>query len=155
MDRGTPEEAEILGPSGPAAVRRALVIEPGARVLEMVEGRLDGLRPTVEEHFGMELHGREGPGFVRYHPGGFYLPHRDVAPNSEWERGPHRRISLVVFLNSGDFTGGDLVIFPSEAGDAARIAPEEGCLVAFDANLLHEVEPVGGGIRDVIVDWFG
>ena len=38
--------------------------------------------------------------------------------------------------------------------DALEITPREGLLVAFDAARLHEVRPVAGGIRDVIVDWF-
>ena len=41
-----------------------------------------------------------------------------------------------------------------EPGDPLEITPREGLLVAFDAARLHEVRPVAGGTRDVIVDWF-
>jgi predicted 2-oxoglutarate/Fe(II)-dependent dioxygenase YbiX len=34
------------------------------------------------------------------------------------------------------------------------VHPLEGLLVAFSADVLHEVTVVRGGTRDAIVDWF-
>lgn len=168
MDHGAAEPAEVLLP-GVALdrdARRASSIEVDPATLAAVEARLEGARAAIGGHYGLPLGRREGPGFLRYGPGGFYRPHRDRAVDGAWPDAARRRISLIVFLNSsragstgGEFNGGELAIFsePSAEGattDVIRIAPRQGTLVAFHASALHEVRPVTGGLRDVIVDWF-
>ena len=58
---------------------------------------------------------------------------------------------MVVFLNDG-FTGGTLNLL--DGSSARAIVPQEGTLVAFSADTLHEVAPVVDGTRDTVVDWF-
>jgi predicted 2-oxoglutarate/Fe(II)-dependent dioxygenase YbiX len=68
-------------------------------------------------------------------------------------------VALVVFLNTsrdsgleGEFSGGVLRLFlPQQDLD---VSPEAGLLIAFPADVLHEVTEVRGGTRDTIVDWF-
>jgi SM-20-related protein len=150
MDAGVTEAAEVLstGIDERDDVRRAASIEVDARVLEEVERRLDGELDRVSAFFGMPLTGREGAGFLRYAPGGFYRPHRDRATVSSWPGAARRRVTAVVFLNAGGFSGGVLRV-----GDRT-ITPETGLLAAFRAETLHEVTTVSGGVRDSVVDWY-
>ena len=157
MDRGVAESAEILadGPALDREARRALIIEVDPATLAHVETRLDAARGDLSARCGVPLGGREGAGFIRYSHGGFYRPHRDRAMDADWPGAARRQIAVVVFLNAG-FTGGELVIYPDAPHDETpiRVTPRQGSLAAFDAALLHEVRPVAGGTRDVIVDWF-
>jgi predicted 2-oxoglutarate/Fe(II)-dependent dioxygenase YbiX len=151
MDAGEAEPAEILrhGTGVDVTVRRAGSVDVDEATLTCVEAHLDEVRANVARAFRARLHGREGANFLRYDAGGFYLPHVDRADDPAWPDAARRQIALVVFLND-DFDGGALHII-----DARRILePRRGRLVAFDAGLLHEVEPVTAGIRDVVVDWF-
>jgi predicted 2-oxoglutarate/Fe(II)-dependent dioxygenase YbiX len=160
MSRGAADPAEILhhGMILDDGARRASSIEVDPVTLAVVEGRFDAARSQLSARCGVPLSGREGAGFIRYSDGGFYRPHRDQGHDPQWPAAAQRRIAVVVFLNSGVFTGGELVIYPElpadNLSDPLEITPRLGLLVAFDAARLHEVRPVAGGIRDVIVDWF-
>ena len=68
---------------------------------------------------------------------------------ASWPEAARRSVAVVLFLN-GDFEGGLLRLF---AGETIEIAPQAGLLVAFPADLLHEVTVVSG-TRDAVVDWF-
>ena len=151
MDAGTVDPAEVLidGGAVDADVRRVSSIEVDAETLATVEATLDAARARIGQAFGVAISGREGAGLLRYAAGGFYLPHVDCADSEEWPDAARRRIAVVVFLNES-FGGGALHII----GEERRIRGVTGRLVAFDAALLHEVEPVTRGTRDVIVDWF-
>ena len=150
MDAGLIEAAEVLEDSIEEAdhVRRAASIEVAAPVIDDVEQRLDAVRGRVAAYFGVTLTGREGAGFLRYRPGGFYLPHRDRASVASWPGAARRRITVVVFLNSSEFRGGLLRV------GGRAIMPEAGTMAAFASDTLHEVTPVEGGVRDTVVDWF-
>ena len=172
MDRGTAEPAEVFdsGARLDLDARRATSIDVDAATLETIEAALDSARAAIAAHYRLPLVGREGPGFLRYGPGGFYRRHRDRAADPSWPGAAERLVSLVVFLNSsharpaaGAFSGGELRILPDaecpDSGDVLgsepiTITPRRGLLVAFRASELHEVRPVTAGIRDVIVDWY-
>jgi predicted 2-oxoglutarate/Fe(II)-dependent dioxygenase YbiX len=153
MNNGTPEDAEILHDTIERhdEVRRAVSIEVAPAVVADVEQRLDAIRDAVAAAHDMALGGREGAGFVRYAEGGFYRPHRDRAEVPSWPDAAHRCVAVVLFLNQ-DFGGGMLRLFSD--GGTIEVQPEEGLLVAFRADLLHEVTEVRGGTRDAVVDWF-
>ena len=162
------EPAEVLDPCANPDhhARRAASIDIDHATLDAVEATLDAGRNAVAAHYRLSLVSREGPGFLRYGPGGFYRRHRDRAVETAWPDAARRLVSLIVFLNDwcarpgpGEFSGGELVIFPessdvSVTSEAITVVPRQGALVAFDASMLHEVRPVRGGMRDVIVDWF-
>ena len=160
MDSGTSESAEILHGviEQREHVRRASYVDVEAAVLEDTESCLDAHRTEIGEFFGVALRAREGAGFVRYPDGGFYRPHRDRADVPSFPDAARRRIAVVVFLNSsreanseGDFDGGVLRLLEPEPVD---LPPRTGMLVAFRADLLHEVTVVRSGTRDAVVDWF-
>ena len=162
MDRGAADPAEILEDSieHHEHVRRTLSIDPGHDAVTRVERTLEEARSRLEGMSGMTLGPREGPGFLRYLPGGFYKPHQDRGDLPSWPGAARRQLSIVVFLSTakdaGDpesFTGGVLRLYP-DGGGAVAIVPVEGTLVAFPATTLHEVTRVGDAVRDAVVDWF-
>jgi len=158
MDRGTREPAEILAAGAPSAraalrdrqARHAISIDVDAGTLDRTERHLDACREAIGVFFALKLTRREGAGFLRYEPGGFYRPHRDRADVASWPGAAQRRIAIVAFLND-EFSGGTLRLLEEEPSD---LVPRTGSLVAFPATALHEVIPVSAGTRDVIVDWF-
>ena len=163
MDRGSVEPAEIVGDeiARRETIRRTRMIEIDTALREWFEHRLDTIRPAIERALRQELGAREGCGFLRYPPGGFYLAHRDRGDVAGWSSAARRAASIVVFLNgsrakaaAGSFEGGLLCLHPDADGEPIEIRPEPGLLVAFPAQVLHEVLPVRNGVRDAVVDWF-
>lgn len=161
MDAGSADDAEVLedGIERRAEVRRAASIEIDPSVVAEIEQRFDVLRPAIAAFFATPLSGREGAGFLRYHDGGFYTAHRDRADVPAWPDAARRCIAVVAFLNGsrdggsdGDFDGGTLRVWMDER--IVEVTPRAGTVIAFPADLLHEVTMVRGGIRDAIVDWY-
>ena len=153
MDGSSAEPAEILNQdiSLDTEARRASSVEVDADTLSIVEGAIDAARDTLATFFAETLTQREGAGFLRYGPGGFYRPHRDRGTVPSWPDAERRRVAVVIFLNDG-FSGGVLRLFGDEG--TRDIVPLEGTLAAFSAMTLHEVAPVIDGTRDTVVDWF-
>jgi SM-20-related protein len=133
----------------------------------LVKRRLEEVRPSLEAHFGTGLRGIEGPDFLTYKPGDFFLAHRDSnADQDAPETLKDRRVSVVIFLNgeseerdAAGYSGGSLTIFgmidaPGWASKGFPLRGREGLLVAFRSELFHEVEPVTSGERHTIVSWF-
>jgi predicted 2-oxoglutarate/Fe(II)-dependent dioxygenase YbiX len=163
MDAGDAEPAEILEEQIALAPdhRCAAHVEVDAATLDLVERLLDAARPRIEAHFGVSLGDREGPSLLRYEQGGFFGPHRDRGTVPSWPAAARRRVSIVVFLSSssevessGTFEGGTLRFHPDDAARLPDVPARARTLVAFPADLIHEVTPVARGVRDVIVDWF-
>ena len=162
MDAGEHSEAAVLDGNAVLvdAARRAGDVEVAPEMLGLVETRLDRRLGDVARYFGLALTRREGCGFVRYAPGGFYRRHVDRAESAAWPEAALRRVSAVIFLNSsrpadtGDgFEGGVLRLYLS-GSEAVEIIPRRGLLVAFDASIPHEVTMVASGVRDAVVDWY-
>ena len=160
MDVGTVEEAEVLlgGVQRRIQVRNASLIEPSDPVISLVETRLESCRELVAASQQLVLGRREGPGFIRYPDGGYYKVHRDRGSDPQWPDAARRAVSIVIFLNSsgrargGEFDGGVLRLFLPDRDE--DVVPKAGLLVAFPADVPHEVTTVSSGARDTIVDWF-
>jgi predicted 2-oxoglutarate/Fe(II)-dependent dioxygenase YbiX len=165
IDRGRAASAEIYdnGYVVDEQVRQTYDVEVEPAIVGETEYALEGVRGDVSRFFGTMLTATEGPGFLRYPPGGFYRAHRDRLENPGDEF--PRRISVVLFLSSaaagpgdGRCEGGALRLYgvatPGDDEVPLDIAPAAGTLVAFPSDVLHEVLPVTAGVRDAIVDWF-
>ena len=153
MERGHASPAEVYedGYRVDEHARRAFDVEIGLEVVDEVQRAIDAIRPEVAQFFDIPLSGDEGPGFLRYAVGGFYRRHCDVAPG--WAEDLPRRISVVLFLTTAgeECEGGSLRLYYRRPLD---IVPRAGTLVAFAADVPHEVLPVTSGVRDAVVDWF-
>ena len=160
MDAGDIEPAEVLaaGVQRDVQVRVASLIEPPENLARDIEAMLDGCRNRVAEVLRLSLSEREGAGCIRYPAGGFYRAHRDRGNHPQWEPAARRAAAVVVFLNTsranggdGEFDGGILRLHLPQG--TIDVVPEAGLLVAFPADVLHEVTEVRDGTRDTIVDW--
>jgi predicted 2-oxoglutarate/Fe(II)-dependent dioxygenase YbiX len=116
----------------------------------------------------VRLTGWQRPQFYVYEPGDFFVPHQDrndtdpTAP--DWVRS--RQVSVSILLNDerggldGQAHRGGGLVFYGHRGDrpgtgfAIPLEPEEGMLVAFPSDWIHEVRPVTSGRRYSIVTWF-
>jgi predicted 2-oxoglutarate/Fe(II)-dependent dioxygenase YbiX len=161
MDAGEVEPAEVLagGIQRDGEARVASLVEPSESLTRDIEARLDAFRARVAEALGISLGEREGAGFIRYPAGGFYRAHRDRGDDPQWPPAARRAAAVVLFLSAsrasgtaGDFDGGILRLHLPDG--TLDVAPEPGLLVAFPADVLHEVTEVRDGTRDTIVDWF-
>jgi predicted 2-oxoglutarate/Fe(II)-dependent dioxygenase YbiX len=164
INRGAEDPAQIVGDEITThdTIRRTFSIEIEATVRAWLEHRLDQTRAAIEQALHRRLGAREGVGLLRYPPGGFYLTHRDRGQVAGWPAAARRAASVVVFLNGSmtgrqehaEFEGGELCLYPDVTGRPVSISPEVGTLVAFPAEVLHEVQTVRHGTRDTAVDWF-
>jgi SM-20-related protein len=169
-----PREEAVIRPRGRAGVvlnrqaRRTGVARVPAPLVATVEARLLATMPDLAAHFGVPLTGCQRLGFYVYEAGDFFEPHRDrdrddpVAP--DWVRA--RQVSVSIFLNDpaggpegAAYRGGALVFHGRRGptGEGAFQLPldgEEGLLVGFSPDWLHEVRPVEHGQRFSIVTWF-
>lgn len=146
-------------------VRKASRFTPSATAVEFVTQRLLDYKQTVERHFQTTLRDVEEPQFLRYQVGDFFVAHQDG--NTGLIRivtDAARKISIVIFLNRqtdepipGTYCGGSLKFSDYRAEAAERefsVPAEAGMLVAFRAELTHEVTPVTHGERYSIVSWY-
>jgi SM-20-related protein len=131
----------------------------------LVKQKLLEIKPRLEDHFRVSVSGCQGPNFLRYDQGAFYIPHRDASSGAPAEIS-QRRISVVVFLNaranepaSNCYGGGSLSFYGLMEGPewekcAFTLEADPGLLIAFRSDVLHEVKPVTFGQRFTIVSWF-
>jgi len=103
---------------------------------------------------------------MRYVPGDFFVPHRDVEEvEGEAVIDVQRRfVSLLIFLNAPDdpdvpYQGGDLTLYglldiPDSEKFGFPLNIEQGMLVAYRSNTLHGVSPILSGNRYVIIGVF-
>ena len=161
MDASPEEPADVLAATmqRQPAVRRAAYVAVDDDLIAEIERGLEAQRPAIETFFAAPLAGREGPSVLRYRDGGFYRRHRDRGVVESWPAAARRQVAVVVFLNSsrssagsGGFDGGTLDLFFDDT--PVIVEPEAGLLVAFPADVPHEVTLVRGGVRDTVVDWF-
>lgn len=84
--------------------------------------------------------------FVKYSVGGQYKDHYDANPCG----GVKPDYSMTCFLND-DYVGGELVI--TKEGKEIPVKLNEGKAIIYPGNLLHRVNEVISGRRDVFVCW--
>ncbi len=143
------------------AVRKTKEVNPGRDVVSRLEAAFRGVQAQVSSHFDLSLQGHQGPQFLVYEEGDFFVRHMDGhATSSESASSRARRVSAVLFLNdSSGFEGGDLVLYGLVDGplwkDVGMPVPiSAGLLVCFRSDMWHEVLPVTKGRRYTVVTWF-
>lgn len=138
-----------------------------AETVSLVTEKLTSLIPQIESTFDVKLKGVQMPKFTRYDEGDYYGRHVDVVINQD---APpellERKISVIVFLsqegeepNEGDYCGGNLTFYgfindPQWHGVGLPLESEQGLLICFRPNTLHEVTPVTHGSRYTITTWY-
>ena len=150
------------------STRRTGIADVSPATLALVEARLRATKPALEEHFRVVLTEWQRPQFFLYEEGDFFVAHQDrndsdpTAP--AWVRS--RQVSVSILLNDerggpdGQAYRGGALVFLGHRGDrpgtgfAIPLEPEEGMLIAFPSDWIHEVRPVTSGRRYSIVTWF-
>jgi SM-20-related protein len=148
--------------------RSTTIAEVSPETVSELKQRLLGLEDDLERTFSLSLDGCEKPQFLLYREGDFIRPHSDGSHDADapdWLK--NRAVATVVFLNDQSdedaprtFAGGSLN-FLDLLSDESRgrsvglpIAPTAGLLVAFRADVVHEVTEVTRGDRCTAVSWF-
>ena len=132
---------------------------------DLVEDRLAAIKRRLEKHYSVALAGFQPLQFLVYEEGDFFRAHRDSSHDDEApEFSKSRRISCVIFLNGAgteeDGYGGGALTFYGLLDDGQSdpiglpLRGEEGLLVAFGSETMHEVTPVTRGERYTVVTWF-
>ncbi len=153
------EAAPVYGSSAGAAVqprvRSVRRVDVSPELHELVSRRFLEHMPEIAQHFGVELDSCEPPQFLRYEPGDFFVAHQDGNTSLLRDESRWRRVSIVVFLNTG-YDGGVLTLHGSYPDYNVRqpIIVDPGSLVAFRSETTHEVTPVMHGERYTIVSWY-
>lgn len=84
--------------------------------------------------------------FVKYNTGGQYADHYDANPCG----GVRPDYSMTCFLNE-DYDGGELVITTDDGEIEVKL--NKGKAVIYPGNLLHRINEITSGRRDVFVCW--
>ena len=103
--------------------------------------------PKVEKEFGIKIKYRENYKLGKYYGDdkGFYNPHTDIQGFRE-----HRKISMIICLSDeNDYKGGIFKLVNLNK----KFKLNKGDLLLFKSDLLHGVEPVTDGIRQVIISF--
>lgn len=144
-------------------VRKVTRLAVSPELRNGIRQRLLAGKEAIEAHFGVRLNECEEPQFLRYEEGDYFVPHQDGNTPLILDDSRHRKISVVIFLNAQSpeptpdtYGGGELVFHGPFHGPTIRqpLAPEPGTLIAFRAEVTHEVVPVTHGERYTIVSWF-
>ena len=103
--------------------------------------------PELEKQFGIKIKYRENYKLGNYYGNnkGFYSPHTDI--QGSWK---HRKISMVLCLSDKkDYQGGIFKLVDLNK----KFKFNKGDIIFFKSDLLHGVEPVTNGIRQVIISF--
>ena len=135
-------------------------------LVDMVAKRLTAAMPDVSQHYGVPLVAVQPLQFLVYREGDFFERHRDRGEGSATSPfSLARRVAAVIFLNgggdptSGGYRGGELTLYglfdqPESEALGLPLEAEEGLLVTFPADVVHEVRRVEVGERYTVVTWF-
>jgi predicted 2-oxoglutarate/Fe(II)-dependent dioxygenase YbiX len=163
-ERSAPAEVVRNGTSEVNERFRRGATVPIAREGSSMHKRLLALLPELEAHFQVQLSNCDPPKLLVYRRGDFFRAHRDRGDDERVATVARRQVSTVTFLEdggsgSGVYAGGELRLYLLREGLGweglrARVEATEGLLIAFAADVFHEVTPVRWGERHTVVSWF-
>jgi len=148
-------------------IRKTKWVEVSAPTIAAVKARLLAVKPRLESHFNVTLAGCEEPQLLAYKAGDFFRLHQDNTDDVDalaYVRA--RQVSTVIFLNGEanalgpEAYGGGALTFYGLIDDPCwktygfPVVGEQGLLIAFRSNVLHEVTVVTQGERYSIVSLF-
>jgi SM-20-related protein len=144
-------------------VRRVIQVSVSPETVASVTQRLEDLRASMANHFGIGLNSFEAPQFLCYRVGDFFVAHQDGNTglvNLDTDR--TRRVSVSIFLNDHSamlepdtYAGGALVFSDWRSHERHAVYGQAGMLVAFRSELTHEITQVTHGERFAVVSWYG
>ena len=133
-------------------------------IQDIVQDKLSAITANLEGYFSRKLASVQLAQFLRYRRGDFFRAHQDSSAHHEHLPEVRlRSVSAVLFLNRqarlpepGAYCGGSLTLFcvDDDPDPRLHIGGEEGLLVAFPSEVMHEVRPVTHGERYTVVTWY-
>jgi predicted 2-oxoglutarate/Fe(II)-dependent dioxygenase YbiX len=146
--------AQVRNEVGPAEFVTS--VRPDARIAKILNSVHTGelydefdekinkiVKPLIKKIFDVSLDEHGGTQFLRYPPGGHYVPHEDAGSDMQY-----RYFTVVCYLND-DFEGGH-TWFPSLN---YSMVPQAGKALLFPSRFYHCAQPVIRGEKFVIVSW--
>ena len=114
---------------------------------EMDKIYFNKIQKIVKENFNLILKYRETYKLGTYYGDekGFYIPHTDTQGGMQ-----HRKISIVICLSKIDDYEGGIFKFINLKKDFKF---DVGDTIIFDSNILHGVQPVSSGKRQVLISF--
>ena len=151
------ENAELsVGGQGYENIRRTLVawVDRNPET-EMLYRRLeDAVLALNARYFRFDLSGMANFQYALYGgpEGGHFDWHKDYGRDPNDPAQEPRKLTISLQLSDpSDYEGCELQV---RAGNKIDIAPKaRGTLVAFPANVLHQVTPILSGVRKTLVVW--
>jgi len=141
------------------ALRKTQTCELSNESQQFIANKILNIKPALESFFNEQYATAwEEPKFLEYKKGDYFLPHTDEQA--------HRKLNISIYLNSQtvepsntNYTGGELKIYnliqsPNWKNRGFSIPGIQGMLIAYPANLVHEVTAVETGYRYAIVSRF-
>jgi PKHD-type hydroxylase len=150
------EKAELSGGQGYDTIRSTQVAwMPRAPQTEMLYARMEeAVLQLNARFFRFDLSGLAMFQYALYGgpDGGHFDWHKDYGRDPADPQQEPRKLTLSLQLsNAADYEGCDLQV---RAGNKIDVAPRtRGTLVAFPANVLHQVTPILSGARRALVVW--
>jgi PKHD-type hydroxylase len=153
----TLEKAELsVSSQGYGDIRRTLIgwVERNPET-EMFYRRMEeAVLALNASHFRFDLWGLTNFQYALYGgpEGGHFDWHKDYGRDpTDPSRDPRKLTLSLQLSNPSEYEGCELQV---RAGNQIDIAPKvRGTLVAFPANVLHQVTPIRSGIRKALVLW--
>lgn len=142
------------------ALRKSYYADVPEHYQKILEQKIKALQPVIESHFAEKYHSEifEHPKFVLYEKDHYFAPHRDSQL--------HRKINMTIYLNdektenlTAGYSGGQLILYelfanPKLTKKGIALTGSKGMLVAYPAEIPHEVTPVVDGKRYAVVSRF-
>jgi predicted 2-oxoglutarate/Fe(II)-dependent dioxygenase YbiX len=149
-------------------LRKTNTIDVPEHLIEAFVEKIQGVRETLADKFGLKLGELENPQVLAYGRGGHFAVHTDSSDDPELPSYIRdRAMSVVLFLNSpsaalrdGMYGGGTLTFFSVSRGITPGdcrlpVAGGTGTLIVFPSHWHHRVTPVQHGMRLTLVTWIG
>jgi PKHD-type hydroxylase len=151
------ENAELsVGGQGYENIRRTLVawVERGSQTDMLYQRMEEAVLALNARYFRFDLSGLASFQYALYGgpEGGHFDWHKDYGRDpSDPTREPRKLTLSLQLSNPSDYQGCDLQV---RAGNQIDTAPRaRGTLIAFPANVLHQVTPIESGTRKALVVW--
>jgi PKHD-type hydroxylase len=151
------EKAELsVGGQGTEDIRRTLVawMERGPETEQLYRRMEEAVLALNARYFRFDLSGLASFQYALYGgaEGGHFDWHKDYGRDPGDPAREPRKLTLSLQLsNDWDYEGCELQV---RAGNQIDTAPRaRGTLIAFPANVLHQVTPIRAGVRRALVVW--
>ncbi len=151
------EKAELSASGqGYDNIRRTLVgwVERNSETEKFYRRMEEAVLELNARYFRFDLWGLTNFQYALYGgpEGGHFDWHKDYGRDPTDPSREPRKLTLSLQLsNPSDYEGCELQV---RAGNQIDVAPKvRGTLVAFPANILHQVTPIGSGTRKALVLW--